>query len=1516
MAQPPDQVKTIFGQALDIESPEERARYLDEACGGNAALRAEVQELLVAMGHAGDFLVTRARAPGPTQALSSLDMPGTQIGPYKLLQVLGEGGMGTVFMAEQKEPVKRRVALKIIKPGMDTQQVIARFEAERQALAMMDHPNIARVLDAGTTDNGRPFFVMELVKGVSISQYCDEQHLTPRQRLELFVPVCQAVQHAHQKGIIHRDLKPSNILVVEYDHQPVPKVIDFGVAKAVCQTLTEKTMFTQYGQIVGTLEYMSPEQAKLNQLDIDTRSDIYSLGVILYELLTGTTPFDRHRLRSVAFDELLRIIREEEPPKPSTRVSTIDTLASIAANRRIDPHRLGRVLRGDLDWVVMKAIDKDRARRYETANALMEDVQRYLMDEPVLACPPSLGYRFTKFARRYRTALAASCLAVLILLVVVGGIGWLVRDRVAREQEIARERSEREAKIAREQAAQLALNEQFITRALELSRDHMHKGQWDSALVEAKRAEAALSSGLVSDEVRGHVADQLNDLTMAFRLDEIRTLPPETKMIPACLQVLQEYGIDVDALEVNEAARQICARSIPRELALALDDMATRDGAWNAAPDDPVRRQSAKYLQIAKIVDTDPWRQQIRDYMERRDIAELEKLAARTESLSQPAATISMLAWVLKAADKSDRAAALLTAAYDRYRDDFRLNYVLGAVLENDVERLRYQQAASALRPHSPGLLNNIAMTLDNLGRRTEAIALYRKAIESGGAEWKWSGVHVNLAKALEANGQLEEAVESLRRAIAIGRKDATAYFELARVLNQDGPSDEASELIRQAIDVCGDERDKQVYLAHGLNRVQRYAAARDAAQQAVDHDPRSAESYFQLALSLDGLGELDASIASYRRVLELRPNDAPAWHNLGLMLKKSGQIDEAIVCLQKSLELKPNLVPAINSLGGALCDKGELEKAKAMYQRAVEIEPTNATAHWGLGGVLDRQQQWPEAAASYRRAIAADPKRFELHASLATVLGRLEELDAAVSSCREALTLKPDELLMHVRLANFLERQGKQDEAAASWALVDGLLAQNNAASLKEAAQVLNGIGQVDRAIVAYRAALQTKPDDSQLLRELGESLLKQGRLDEATDVLRRVVEMDPQAAPAQYQYGLAFDKQGRLDEAAACYERVLAEDPNHVLVLGSLGQVRYDQQRFDEAISYFRRGLSVNPRSAALHHNLGLALHEQGKLPDAVIAYGMALELNPTLAPSQYSLGKTLATLGTTNDAIDHFRRAVELDPRYAEAHNQAGILLRGLKRHEEALGAFQAALEIRPDSVPYLNNLANTLENLGRTQEAEATLRRALELNPQYGNTYHNLGSLLMDQGQFDEAIELLGKAAHTSDVKAISWRLRGQAASQAGRFADALESFEAALKMSPDEPFLKNDLAWLLANCPEQERRDPQRAVQLAASAAKSAQNTDQIFKTLGVSHYRAGDFAAARNSLHAALAMSGVNAVDLFFLAMTYWRLDHQDEAREWFHKGVKFMDQQANQDPEVVNARAEAAALLGLADTK
>ena len=442
-------IQDLFHEACAMH-PAQRPSYLDRECGDDTELRRDVERLLDQDSPDTDWIagpIGRAAGDvaGPGGGATPPLESGSRVGRYRIVEKIGEGGMGEVYLAEQDKPIRRRVALKIIKLGMDTRQVIARFDAERQALAMMDHPNIARVLDAGATEAGRPYFVMEMVDGVPITEYCDTNCLSVEQRLRLFISVCGAVQHAHQKGVIHRDLKPTNILVTPQDDGVAPKVIDFGIAKAIDQRLTEQTMFTERGQFVGTPAYMSPEQAGASDADIDTRSDIYSLGVLLYELLTGTTPFDAGSLRGAGYAEIQRIIREQEPARPSARVSTLgDTLTTVARSRGTQPSRLGTELRGDLDWIILKSLEKDRARRYETVNGFAVDVQRYLNDEAVAASPPSTAYRLKKLIRRNRGAFAAvAAIAVLLLAGVAGTSIGLARSLRAEAE------ARRQAEIAR-----------------------------------------------------------------------------------------------------------------------------------------------------------------------------------------------------------------------------------------------------------------------------------------------------------------------------------------------------------------------------------------------------------------------------------------------------------------------------------------------------------------------------------------------------------------------------------------------------------------------------------------------------------------------------------------------------------------------------------------------------------------------------------------------------------------------------------------------------------------------------------------------------------------------------------------------------------------------------------------------------------------------------------------------------------------------------------------------------------
>ncbi len=475
--QPRKTERELFLEALERPTFEERVAFLDEACAGDPSLRAAVEALL--RNHKADsFLETpaievpsaAASAPARSDTISLEiigEKPGDQIGRYKLLQQIGEGGVGVVFMAEQEEPVRRRVALKVLKPGMDTKSVIARFESERQALALMDHPNIAKVLDAGSTDKGRPFFVMELVRGVRITEYCDQNRLPTRERLTLFIQVCQAIQHAHQKGIIHRDIKPSNILVTLHDGVPVPKVIDFGIAKAVDQRLTDKTLFTEFQSFIGTPAYISPEQAEMSGLDIDTRTDIYSLGVLLYEMLTGRTPFDARELWASGLDGMRRTIREEEPTPPSTRLRMLPEAeqTTTAQRQQVEPAKLTSVLRGDLDWIVLKALEKDRTRRYATANALAQDIRRYLENEPVIARPPSTTYRFQKLVRRNKLAFAAAgAVAAALLIGSVISTWQFIEKSVAYRRAMNAEQEQSRLRIEAEAARQSAETQALAAR--------------------------------------------------------------------------------------------------------------------------------------------------------------------------------------------------------------------------------------------------------------------------------------------------------------------------------------------------------------------------------------------------------------------------------------------------------------------------------------------------------------------------------------------------------------------------------------------------------------------------------------------------------------------------------------------------------------------------------------------------------------------------------------------------------------------------------------------------------------------------------------------------------------------------------------------------------------------------------------------------------------------------------------------------------------------------------------------
>jgi serine/threonine protein kinase/tetratricopeptide (TPR) repeat protein len=1035
-------VKDIFLAAAEQIGPRAREEYLCEACGGDAALRRRVEALLHRHEQAAGFLDAPAlpAAPRSDPGDVSAEAAGTRVGPYTLLEQIGEGGMGTVWMAEQQEPVRRKVALKVIKPGMDSRQVIARFEVERQALALMDHPNIAKVHDAGSTEAGRPYFVMELVQGTLITRCCDEQRLTLRQRLELFVPVCQALQHAHQKGVIHRDVKPSNVLVAPYDGKPVAKVIDFGIAKAVGEPLTERTLYTGFGAVVGTLEYMSPEQAELNNQDIDTRSDVYSLGVLLYELLTGTTPLARPGLKQTPLPELLRLIREEEPPKPSTRLcETTESLPTISARRQTEPARLRQQVRGELDWIVMKALEKDRDRRYESAGSLARDVERYLAGEPVLAVPPSAGYRLRKFVRRHRPQVVAAGLALAALL--AGLVGTSVGLAEARVQE-RRAREERDAKEAalQAEAAQRSVAE---ARLAKLDKGVEILGSVFANLdpkAEVKGGDAlgvALGKQLdrAADELKG---DAIGDPLVVARLQAI---------LAKSLYGLGRYARAVEVLEPAIATRAaLLGDDHPDTLALriGLADLFVETGQARKA----VELFERSVPTLIRVWGADDLRSlKVRTHYANTLVAD-NRLGDATNELVAVVA-----AYEVKGA--SDDRHGLIA------RNSLAHAYLTAGKFAQAVPLLERtlptaEEGLGIDHPDTLVIRSNLAMGYEMAGQYAQSIPLLQRTAEALAAKLgddhpNTLRARTNLAVARRNAGQLQGAVADFERLLVLQEaKGGPNHPSALMVGNQLGISylaagkpDRAIPLLERILaawrSVQGEDGPNVVVVRGNLARA--YGEAGQPARAvplleanlALD-EKRPVPNPINLALERNNLGNFLRDTGQFERAVRTletalaeaeaklgvdHPTTLICRGSLSVSYLAGGQRAKAIPLLKSNLghamirlgEDHPDTIIFRVNLASALRDEGAVAEALPAYETAIEqarrvfgpTHPKTLQFVQAWADALEQARDWDRAVNERQGVVAVERQRGKAGAGLGAALARLGRTLVAAGRPAEA---------------------------------------------------------------------------------------------------------------------------------------------------------------------------------------------------------------------------------------------------------------------------------------------------------------------------------------------------------------------------------------------------------------------------------------------------------------------------------------------------------------------------------
>jgi tetratricopeptide (TPR) repeat protein/serine/threonine protein kinase len=1486
-------VKAIFAHALELPAGAARQAYLDEVCGHESPDRQKVEALLKAHDEAGSFLhkplmelkETVDSQPGRNENAAAVLPTGSpnmanRVGPYKLLEKIGEGGFGVVFMAEQQEPIRRKVALKVLKPGMDSKQIIARFEAERQALALMDHPHIARVLDAGTIGaepgtvkeprtavsgpeepltivrgSGRPYFVMELVRGVSMTEYCDHHNLPIHQRLELFVNVCQAVQHAHQKGIIHRDIKPSNVLVTLHDGKPVVKVIDFGIAKAVGQQLTDKTLFTGFAELIGTPLYMSPEQVELSGLDIDTRSDIYSLGVLLYELLTGTTPFDKARLKEAGFDELRRVIREEEPPRPSTRMSTVGQAATTASvHRQSEPRKLSRLFRGELDWIVMKALEKDRSRRYETASAFAADVQRYLNDEPVLACPPGVGYRLRKFARRHKAGLAVAGLILFFIALLGGGAGWVMRDRAAEAQEVENKRLAREAEIEREGAARRQEIAREASRHLNDQFDWLDRERLPEATAAVARAEAVVAAAETDEETRARVQEARRRVNLMAELDDARYYSTPSSARQYQMEqhqrfdkVFRSLGIDVDALSTDEAAARIEAHPLRRQLALALDSWAAvRLRIWWRE-----QHRGDKWWQrvllVARRADPDGVRNRVRTALISKHSKPVDDLAAAANVGELPAPTVIQLALALYAggsAERKETAIRVLKEGYARQPDNFGLNITLGIYLAflpapRYEEALSHLRAARAIRPQNRQVPALIGDFLIKLKRPEEALPVLSAAIDldpSDAMAWsnrgaaciylkRWDQTIADCTKAIELDRNshawinrsnayfnkksFDKARSDADQAVKVDPEEAKAWDCRGHAYSGLGKWEEALASFTKSIKL--DDKEATAW----AGRARAHAALKQYEQAAADYsrvialDPRDAASLeARAALYHQHLQQEDRALADLDKAIALDDKMMLAWLGRGLIYRQREQWQASLRDLSRFLELATNTAAKLEKVDMAgiwfqrgICHDrlGHSDKALLDFSKALDLDPKHTNAWANRGWTYRKLGKFENAVADYGRAIDLMPKDPDHWIRRGAVYcDHLKQYDLAIADLSTATGLDPKNAPAHYKLGRALEARGRLDDAIVAYQKSvqlkdDEDMAQNTLGNALFARE------RMDEAIAAYQKAIQINNNDASYHFNLGNALVKKGRLEEAINEHRQALRIKEDFPGACIGLGVALMGKGRLDEAIEAFQKAIGLKKDSATAHYNLGRALLAKGRLMDAVATYQQAVNLKPDLPGAHYGLGNALFEAGQTDRAIAAYRKAIQLKQDDYMAHNGLGNGLQVKGRLDDAIKEHQEAIRLKPDCPEAHNSLGIALAKKDRLDEAVAEIREAIRLKKGFAGAYVSLGNVMHLKGQQEEAIASYRKAIALDCHDSRAHYNLANVLRDKGLVEEAIKEYREAIRIKQTDAQAHFNLGQLLRLQGEFRKALDELRRAQELSSGDSALASSAAQWVRRC---------------------------------------------------------------------------------------------------------------------